>query len=172
MREAGKDWTGNSVYLWAIAAAVYMALLGPKGFARAWRADLARSHYAARRLGVIAGVKLPFAAGFFKEFVVNFDATGRSVAEINRRLLDEHAIFGGKDLSNDLPELGQSALYCVTEIHTAADIDRLVAARDGGRVMSEPELRDYHAPVGTSRSSWSWRSRAAAASSFHRPSRR
>lgn len=128
MREAGKDWTGNSVYLWAIAAAVYMALLGPKGFGELGELIIARSHYAARRLGVIAGVKLPFAAGFFKEFVVNFDATGRSVAEINRRLLDEHAIFGGKDLSNDLPELGQSALYCVTELHTAADIDRLVAA--------------------------------------------
>ena len=24
MREQGKDWTGNSVYLWAIANAVYM----------------------------------------------------------------------------------------------------------------------------------------------------
>ena len=31
MREQGKDWTGNSVYLWAIANAVYMALLGPAG---------------------------------------------------------------------------------------------------------------------------------------------
>lgn len=128
MREAGKDWTGNSVYLWAIAAAVYMALLGPKGFRELGELIIARSNYAARRLGAIGGVRLPFAAGFFKEFVVNFDATGRSVAEINRRLLGEHAIFGGKDLSNDLPELGQSALYCVTELHTAADIDRLVAA--------------------------------------------
>ena len=44
MREAGKDWTGNSVYLWAIANAVYMALLGPKGFARGRRADPARGH--------------------------------------------------------------------------------------------------------------------------------
>ena len=128
MREAGKDWTGNSVYLWAIAAAVYMALLGPKGFRELGELIIARSNYAARRLGAIGGVRLPFAAGFFKEFVVNFDATGRSVAEINRRLLGEHAIFGGKDLSNDLRELGQSALYCVTELHTAADLDRLVAA--------------------------------------------
>jgi hypothetical protein len=31
-REEGKDWTGNSVYLWAIANAVYMALMGPQGF--------------------------------------------------------------------------------------------------------------------------------------------
>jgi glycine dehydrogenase subunit 1 len=37
-------------------------------------------------------------------------------------------IFGGKDLTRDFPELGASALYCVTEIHTKADIDRLVGA--------------------------------------------
>ena len=30
-REHGKDWTGNSVYLWAVVNAVYMALLGPQG---------------------------------------------------------------------------------------------------------------------------------------------
>jgi glycine dehydrogenase subunit 1 len=128
MREAGKDWTGNSVYLWAIAAAVYMALLGPCGFREIGQLIIARSHYAARRIGTIDGVRLPFESGFFKEFVVNFDATGSTVAQINRRLREEHAIFGGKDLSKELPELGQSALFCVTELHTAADIDRLVAA--------------------------------------------
>ena len=31
-REEGKDWTGNSTYLWTIAGAAYMALLGPLGF--------------------------------------------------------------------------------------------------------------------------------------------
>jgi glycine dehydrogenase subunit 1 len=128
MREAGKDWTGNSVYLWAIAAAVYMSLLGPKGFREIGELIIARSHYAARCLAGISGVRVPFARGFFKEFVVNFDGTGLSVAEINRRLRDGHAIFGGKDLSAELPELGQSALFCVTELHTAADIDRLAAA--------------------------------------------
>jgi len=46
---------------------------------------------------------------------------------VNRALL-EHGIFGGKDLSADLPWLGQSALYCVTEVHTADDVDRLATA--------------------------------------------
>ena len=32
------------------------------------------------------------------------------------------------DLSREFPELGQSALYCVTEVHTKDDIDRLAAA--------------------------------------------
>ena len=44
------------------------------------------------------------------------------------RALRAHGIFGGLDLSRTLPELGQSALYCVTEVHTREDVDRLVAA--------------------------------------------
>jgi len=31
-------------------------------------------------------------------------------------------------LTREFPELGNSALYCVTEVHTQDDIDRLVAA--------------------------------------------
>ena len=105
MREAGKDWTGNSVYLWAIANAVYMALLGPEGMREVGAAILQRGAYAAQRLGEIEGVRIPFAHGFFKEFVVDFTATGRTVAEINRALR-AHGIFGGKDLSAEFPELG------------------------------------------------------------------
>ncbi|MDE0139084.1 MAG: aminomethyl-transferring glycine dehydrogenase subunit GcvPA [bacterium] len=126
-REDGKDWTGNSVYLWAIANAAYMSVLGPAGFEELGGAILRRSHYAASRLAGVPGVSLPWPTGFFKEFVVGFDGTGIPVAEINRRLRD-HGIFGGRDLSSDFPDLGQSALYCVTEVHSRADIDRLTAA--------------------------------------------
>lgn len=128
MREEGRDWTGNSTYLWAIAAAVYMSLLGPQGFRELGRLIISRSHYAARRLEKIKGVRIPFASGFFKELVVNFDGTGKSVKKINRKLREKHRIFGGKDLSKEIPALGQSALYCITEVHTQDDIDRLAVA--------------------------------------------
>jgi glycine dehydrogenase subunit 1 len=42
--------------------------------------------------------------------------------------LRERGIFGGHDISEDFPELGQSALYSVTEVHTLADIRRLADA--------------------------------------------
>lgn len=58
---------------------------------------------------------------------MDFNKTGKTVAEINKALL-EKGIFGGKDLSKDFPALGQSALYCVTEVHTAEDIQTLVDA--------------------------------------------
>ncbi|MGH6900127.1 MAG: aminomethyl-transferring glycine dehydrogenase subunit GcvPA [Geminicoccaceae bacterium] len=128
MRDEGKDWTGNSVYLWAIANAVYMALLGPEGFQEVGELILARARYAAWRLASIDGVRIVWPDGFFKEFVVDFDGTGQSVAAINQALHRRHRIFGGKDLSAELPEFGQSALYCVTEIHTRHDIERLAGA--------------------------------------------
>lgn len=127
LRDKGKDWTGHSVYMWAIANSVYMAMMGPKGFEEVGEVILQRAHFAAKRLEKIPGVRVTFPSGFFKEFVVNFDGADHTVAEINKRLLSL-GIFGGKDLSQDFPELGASALYCVTEIHTSADIERLANA--------------------------------------------
>jgi glycine dehydrogenase subunit 1 len=125
MREEGKDWTGNSVYLWAIANAVYMSLLGPQGFREVGELILAQSHKAAKRLAKIKGVELRHKSGFFKEFVVDFTKTKKTVATINKKLRKEK-IFGGKDLSQE--GFGQSALFCVTELHTNDDIERLGSA--------------------------------------------
>jgi glycine dehydrogenase subunit 1 len=125
-REHGKDWTGNSVYLWAVVNAAYMSLMGPQGFAEIGAVILERSHDAARRIDELPGVSVRW-PGFFKEFVVDFGATGRTVAEINDGLL-QRGIFGGGDLSAAHPELGQCALYCVTEVHATEDLDRLVDA--------------------------------------------
>ena len=125
LREDGNDWTGNSVYLWAVVNAVYMALMGPQGFAAIGTTIAANSAWAANRIAQVPGVRVRW-PGFFKEFVVDFSDTGRTVAEINA-VLREQNIFGGKDLSNDFPDLGQSALYCVTEVHTRDDIDALVS---------------------------------------------
>ena len=85
------------------------------------------SQYAARRISRLNGVELRLDSPFFKEFVVNFDGTGKTVADINNSLLQKK-IFGGKDISRELPELGQCALYCVTEARTQEDIDALVSA--------------------------------------------
>jgi glycine dehydrogenase subunit 1 len=126
LRDAGNDWTGHSVHLWAIANAVYLSLAGPEGMREVGELIVQRSHYAASRIAELEGLEVVF-SGFFKEFVVNVDGTGKSVAEINDALLG-HGIFGGKDLSSDFPELGQSALLAVTEVHTQHDIDRLVDA--------------------------------------------
>lgn len=126
-REAGNDWTGNSTYLWAVAAAAYMALLGPEGFRELGEVILVRSHAAAQALAMIPGVRVAAATGFFKEIVVNFDASGRTVAMVNEGLLRQ-GIFGGVDLSVAFPARGQSALFALTEVHDSDDIARLAVA--------------------------------------------
>lgn len=127
-REQGKEWTGTATALLGITAGVYLALMGPKGMLEIGESIMARAHYAMRSLSTLKGVRAPYLNSTpFKEFVVDFGGTGKTVAEINRGLVSK-GIFGGHDLSQHFPEFGQSALYCVTEVHTKADIDRLVAA--------------------------------------------
>jgi glycine dehydrogenase subunit 1 len=126
-REEGNDWTGNSVYMWAIANAAFMAAMGPQGFAEVGSSILQRSHYAAAQLASIPGLSVRFPEGFFREIVVDFTGTSRRVADINAALR-QRGIFGGLDLGPQFPELGESALYCITELHTQQDIDRLAGA--------------------------------------------
>jgi glycine dehydrogenase subunit 1 len=126
-REEGIEWVGTAAALWGITAGVYLALMGPQGMREIGEGILYRTRYAMQELGKIAGVRTDlFAAPYFKEFVVNFDGTGRKVTDINATLLRK-GIFGGKDLSCEFPWLGESALVCVTEVHTREDIDRLVS---------------------------------------------
>ncbi|MFO8060320.1 MAG: aminomethyl-transferring glycine dehydrogenase subunit GcvPA [Bacillota bacterium] len=127
-REGGKDFVGTMTALWGIAAGVYLALMGPEGMVELGTTIMQRSQYAAAALSSIDGVRAPrFDSAFFKEFVVDFNETGRTVRDINQMLLDE-GIFGGRDLSVEFPALGQCALYSVTEVHSRADLDRLAEA--------------------------------------------
>lgn len=128
LREKGKEWVGTAAALWGITAGVYLALMGPQGMAELAEGIMARSQYAMAHIARVCGVRAPvFQAPHFKEFTVNLDRSGKRVAEVNRQLL-ERGILGGKDLSQEFPELGQSALYCITEVHTRGDIDGLVDA--------------------------------------------
>jgi glycine dehydrogenase subunit 1 len=102
--------------------------MGPQGLAEVGEVIMHKSHYAAKQLAAINGVQSPMLdSPYFREFVVNFEGTGKTVAEINTALLAQ-GIFGGKDLNQEYPELGNSALFCITELHRQADIDRMVAA--------------------------------------------
>ena len=126
-REKAKEFVGTAAASHGIIAAVYLSLLGPKGIRELGEAILQRSMYAMKVLSSIDGVKAPkFRAPHFKEFVVEFPER-KSVEEINKELLKE-GIFGGIDLRKHFPELGNSALYCFTEVHMKEDIDKLADA--------------------------------------------
>jgi glycine dehydrogenase subunit 1 len=127
LREEGKEWVGTASALWGITAGVYLALMGPQGMVDIGNGILQRTAYAIQKLKQVQGVKIPFSGIHFRDFVVDFNETSKTVADINQQLLMK-GIFGGKDLNHESPVLGQCALYAVTEIHTQADIDRLAVA--------------------------------------------
>jgi len=127
-RESSKEFVGTAAALWGIAAGVYLAVMGPEGMQELGKGIIQRSLYAQKEIGKIKGVKAPvFQSANYSEFVVDFNNSGKTIKEINKALLKK-GIFGGKDLSKDFPQFAQSALYCVTEIHTKEDIDKLVFA--------------------------------------------
>ncbi len=129
-REKGNDYVGTHAALHGIAAGVYLALMGPQGMRDLGEGIMQRLRYTMDLLAGIRGVTVPvIKSPCFKEFVVNFDNAGKTVAEINRGLC-ELKIFGGKDISREFPVYGNSALYCVTEVHTSQDIERLVLGLD------------------------------------------
>ncbi|HID16930.1 TPA: aminomethyl-transferring glycine dehydrogenase subunit GcvPA [Candidatus Bathyarchaeota archaeon] len=114
--------------LCAVAAAVYLSLLGPEGLKRLGETIMVKSHYAMRKLQEVTGVKAPlFNAVHFKEFTVNFDGTKMTVEDVHKRLLKE-GVHGGKIVKGEFPELGETALYCVTEVHSKEDIDKLASS--------------------------------------------
>lgn len=128
VRDKGVEYLGTCVGLWTVTAAVYLALMGPEGMRELGENILYESNYAQRKLAGLKGVTLPYAASHsFMEFVLNLDGTGKSVAEVNKALLARH-IFGGYDLSREMPQLGQSMLVCVTEKTALSDIDKLADA--------------------------------------------
>ncbi len=119
---------GTHSALWGITAAVYLSLMGPHGMQELGQVILQRSQYLMQRLDEIPGVTAPkFQTSHFKEFVVDLNASGKTVQQINSQLR-RHRIFGGLDLSREFPDWGQTALFCVTEVHTQQDLDRMAAA--------------------------------------------
>ena len=128
VRDKGVEYLGTCVGLWTVTAAVYLALMGPEGMRELGENILYKSNYAQKKLAGLKGVTMPYAGSHsFMEFVLNFDGTGKTVAEINKALLAKH-IFGGYDLSREMPQLGQSMLVCVTEKTALSDIDKLADA--------------------------------------------
>lgn len=125
-REKGKDFIGTCAALHGMIAAVYLALMGPQGMIDLGNGIMQRVAYAKKELAKIDGIKI-YNGLNFKEFIVNFDGFGKSVKEINRTLLKKN-IFGGIDLTDSFPNLGNCALYAITEMIAKEDIDALVKA--------------------------------------------
>lgn len=109
----------------AVAAGVYLSLMGPQGMKDLGELIMSKSKYAQDKIGALPGVTAPVFDGFhFKEFTVNFKY--KSLKEVNSALRAAN-IQAGIPLNKSFPDMGESALYCVTEMHSKKDIDLLVS---------------------------------------------
>ncbi len=109
--------------LMALAAAIYMAVMGKHGMKRIAELCYQKSHYAAQKIAELPGYSVNTKLPYFQEFVVTCP---KPVDKINALLLDEYGIIGGYDLSKDYPDRTGQMLVAVTETNTKAEIDALV----------------------------------------------
>jgi glycine dehydrogenase subunit 1 len=121
--------------LCALAATIYLCLLGKNGLKALAGQNLAKAHYAAGQLRAVPGASTPFDGPFFNEFVVKIP---RNTAEFLASLEDQK-IIGGLDLAKFYPELKNHILVCATETVTKSAIDRMAAVCRGLAVQSAPE---------------------------------
>lgn len=107
--------------LMALAATVYLSLLGKNGFRKVSNLCYQKAHYAAQKISAIPGYHLCFDTPFYHEFSV---CCPKPVEEINSHLLD-YGILGGYDLGKSYPSLKDHMLLAVTEMNTREQIDLL-----------------------------------------------
>ncbi len=126
--------------LCALAATVYLSLLGKQGLRDLATTCTQRAHFAAKLLDDIPGFHVIARVPFFNEFVLACPADPMA---INRHLASR-GIVGGYPLGRDYPLLSQHMLVCVTEQQTRGDIERMVEAlrawSDLGEVRNHNEL--------------------------------
>lgn len=106
----------------ALAASIYLSLMGQQGIAEVAGLCLQKAHYAATKIAGIHGFSLAFPAPFFKEFTVKCPLPASVVVE---RLLDK-GILAGIDLGQFYPEMQDCLLVAVTEKRTKEEIDCFV----------------------------------------------
>lgn len=109
--------------LMALAATVYLSLVGKEGLKEVAGLCYQKAHYAAQEIAKLPGYKLWDSQMFFHEFAV---VCPRPAEEVNSYLLSQ-GILGGYALGQDYPGMENCLLFAVTEMNTREEIDYLVS---------------------------------------------
>lgn len=109
--------------LLALAATVYLSLLGQHGLRQVAELCYHKAHYAAGQIAETKGYEIWSDHPFFNEFLIRCP---RPAQEIYDHLLD-HNLIAGYPIGQDYPGFENYLLIAVTEMNTKEDIDWLVA---------------------------------------------
>ncbi|USS40651.1 aminomethyl-transferring glycine dehydrogenase subunit GcvPA [Thermococcus aggregans] len=116
----------------AVAAAIHLASLGPKGLEKLGEIILKNTAYFKKRLSEVA--EIPFDAVNFKDVPATFEIP----YEVIHEKLLERGIHGGFYLKPYFPELGETALLAVTETTRREWVEALV--KNVKEILDEAEL--------------------------------
>ncbi len=107
----------------ALAANIYLSLMGREGLREVATQCLQKAAYLRERLRAIFMVTIPFAGPIYNEFVVRTPFPAREI------LLDleREKILGGLPLSEFYPGHDNDFLVAVTELHSREQLDRYAA---------------------------------------------
>lgn len=111
--------------LMAIAASAYLSCIGRAKLIGIANINVQKAKDLSRMISRIDGYRSPsFRASHFNEFVI---ACPKPAGSIGKSLLG-YGVHGGITLKPDFPELGDSMLLAVNELHTKEDFDSLAKA--------------------------------------------
>lgn len=108
--------------LCALAATVYLALMGRTGLKQVAELSVQKAHYLQEEICSLPGYAAINDAPFFKEFVVKTPVPAK---EIIHKALDK-GIYAGIGLGRYFPEREDQLLIAVTEKRTKEEMDRFV----------------------------------------------
>jgi len=111
--------------LCALAATVYLALMGRHGLRKLAARNVELAHLAADKLEA-AGMRRRFKGTFFNEFVASLPDPSKALAQAEQR-----GVIAGEELARDYPEVPGGLLICVTEMNSPREIDLLCDALMG-----------------------------------------
>ena len=109
-----------------LRATIFLSFLGPQGLREMAQLSLQNAHDVAERLREFDFIEPVFDQPFFNEVAVRY-TKGRTVESVNRLLL-KAGVLGGVSLKPWYPSLGESALWCATELNTREQVDRVTGA--------------------------------------------
>lgn len=113
--------------LCALAACIYLTLLGKEGIREVGELNLDRAYYLRNQMASLKDFRVAQTAPIFNEFVVSSE---KSFNEIESKLISQ-GILPGIELSRFYPEMKGSFLVCATETKSKEDLDHFIHALKG-----------------------------------------
>lgn len=107
----------------AIAAGVYLSLMGQDGLKKAALYSFSNTQYLYQRLKTVRGVRIPYPARIFNEFIWEVDEAPKILDQLYRK-----KIIAGYFLGEKFPQYKSRILSCCTEKKSVKDIDDFVSS--------------------------------------------